>query len=341
MENIKQSQSAKQAGTQIQVAGDLVINQSPEEIKAQVIKVFHENFPKLTEMATNEVEKRVISFTEKLFQEIAQEGPEVIKKFSDPDIQYSLLTAQTAYARSGKEYHESLLIGLLKDKLKTADSDLKSFAISEALGLVGKILPEHLNILALLLLFLHTSNSGIILFPQLTQYLKSTILPFGDFPDKHSHYQYLSAIGCATLNSLTTTNITRVLKETYPSAFFQPCPLESLTDRLREESVRIQLFQNSAQGYVLIRNKSGIDQVLNNIGKNEKEQKQVIQDIKGRLEPDETADAKIAAVVGPDFITKWNDTPMNKMTLTSTGILLASYHYKNILSREINFADWI
>lgn len=118
------------------------------EAKAICNDLFQLNFYKLKEAAEAIATKRAEELINGFLQKLAERGlikPEV---FQDPDMQYTLVNAQIAYAKSGDKDVEDLLITLLIERVNQHEDDLSKIILNESLNVINLLTKEHLNILA-------------------------------------------------------------------------------------------------------------------------------------------------------------------------------------------------
>ena len=108
-------------------------------------------------IATKRAEELINGFLQKL----AERGlikPEV---FQDPDMQYTLVNAQIAYAKSGDKDVEDLLITLLIERVNQHEDDLSKIILNESLNVINLLTKEHLNILAAIFFMRYVKNHAV------------------------------------------------------------------------------------------------------------------------------------------------------------------------------------
>ena len=118
------------------------------EAKAICNDLFQLNLYKLKEAAETIATKRAEELINGFLQKLEERGlikPEV---FQDPDMQYTLVNAQIAYAKSGDKDVEDLLITLLIERVNQHEDDLSKIILNESLNVINLLTKEHLNILA-------------------------------------------------------------------------------------------------------------------------------------------------------------------------------------------------
>ena len=131
------------------------------EAKAICNDLFQLNFYKLKEAAEAIATKRAEELINGFLQKLAERGlikPEV---FQDPDMQYTLVNAQIAYAKSGDKDVEDLLITLLIERVNQHEDDLSKIILNESLNVINLLTKEHLNILAAIFFMRYVKNHAV------------------------------------------------------------------------------------------------------------------------------------------------------------------------------------
>lgn len=131
------------------------------EAKAICNDLFQLNFYKLKEAAEAIATKRAEELINGFLQKLAERGlikPEV---FQDPDMQYTLVNAQIAYAKSGDKDVEDLLITLLIERVNQHEDDLSKIILNESLNVINLLTKEHLNILAAIFFMRYVKNNAV------------------------------------------------------------------------------------------------------------------------------------------------------------------------------------
>ena len=131
------------------------------EAKAICNDLFQLNFYKLKEAAEAIATKRAEELINGFLQKLAERGlikPEV---FQDPDMQYTLVNAQIAYAKSGDKDVEDLLITHLIDRVNQHEDDLSKIILNESLNVINLLTKEHLNILAAIFFMRYVKNHAV------------------------------------------------------------------------------------------------------------------------------------------------------------------------------------
>lgn len=131
------------------------------EAKAICNDLFQLNLYKLKETAETIATKRAEELINGFLQKLEERGlinPEV---FQDPDMQYTLVNAQIAYAKSGDKDVEDLLITLLIERVNQHEDDLSKIILNESLNVINLLTKEHLNILAAIFFMRYVKNHAV------------------------------------------------------------------------------------------------------------------------------------------------------------------------------------
>lgn len=131
------------------------------EAKAICNDLLQLNLYKLKEAAETIAIKRAEELINGFLQKLEERGlikPEV---FQDPDMQYTLVNAQIAYAKSGDKDVEDLLITLLIERVNQHEDDLSKIILNESLNVINLLTKEHLNILAAIFFMRYVKNQAV------------------------------------------------------------------------------------------------------------------------------------------------------------------------------------
>lgn len=131
------------------------------EAKAICNDLFQLNFYKLKEAAEAIATKRAEELINGFLQKLAERGLIKSEVFQDPDMQYTLVNAQIAYAKSGDKDVEDLLITLLIERVNQHEDDLSKIILNESLNVINLLTKEHLNILAAIFFMRYVKNHAV------------------------------------------------------------------------------------------------------------------------------------------------------------------------------------
>lgn len=218
----KQEQSASDGGIATQAGRDIVINMGISYTEARNIAedVFKNNFYKLSEVAANEVDRRINYITDKIIKEFQESNPEGINKFKDPGFQVSLYEVQKSYAKTGDMNLADMLINMLIERSKHDERSYLQIVMDEAIAVVPKLTKDHLNIMTNIFTLWTLRSDYIYTCEDLVQFIKRMVEPFL-FENRHSYFSYLVYLGCIT-NNFFSEDIKNIFFKKY-QGLFQIC----------------------------------------------------------------------------------------------------------------------
>ena len=136
--------------TGIQAGGNVYIGLSYDDVKQIFFDLFNANFPKLQEVASIEIQKRINFLWQEILKELEKNKNAIdINKFSDPNIQFELAQISTNAARYGNKKNYNLLAKLLTKQLDKNCEDFNEQIAGECLNLVPKLTYNQINLLVL------------------------------------------------------------------------------------------------------------------------------------------------------------------------------------------------
>ena len=218
----RQEQSASDGGIATQAGRDIVINMGISYTEARNIAedVFKNNFYKLSEVAANEVDRRINYITDKIIKEFQESNPEGINKFKDPGFQVSLYEVQKSYAKTGDMNLSDMLVDMLIERSKHDERSYIQIIMDEAITVIPKLTNEHLNVLSLYFIVYYIHENDIHDYNDFVLFIQKYIIPFF-FDSKESYFTYLMYLGCG-MYSIKRKDIREVFFRNY-QGLFQNC----------------------------------------------------------------------------------------------------------------------
>jgi hypothetical protein len=179
-ESLKQSQSAGDHSTNIQ-AGTVEIHQhglTSEQARQIALDVFKANALELAGIARDLFETRGREFIDRYLEKVQRQRPEALDCFCDPDMLFTVFTAQRDYARTGRTDLEALLVELLIQR--SGSGDLRQIVLNEAIAVASKLTEQQLDVLSFLLIFVHAApiRYSFETLVEFGPYLRQTIIGF-------------------------------------------------------------------------------------------------------------------------------------------------------------------
>ena len=131
----------------------------------------------------------------------AQPGRGNPEAFRDPDFQYMLNDAQTAYARSGDEVVKDTLVDIIARRSLETERSRLAVTLNDAATKVPLLTTNEFAELSLVYVLRHTQNHAVNNFLKLCEYIRSTVMPFvKDISREDASYWHLEAQSCAAID---------------------------------------------------------------------------------------------------------------------------------------------
>jgi hypothetical protein len=208
----------------------VVINQnfglSGSEIKELFTFLLETNFPRLKEIAREEVDKNFERFYSTFINSLNHINYSVInynviqRAFLDPDFQYILNNAITTAVRQNNDLLRNILSLLLLKRIMSQDEDLKKIITNEAIITVSRLTKNQLNILTIMLLAhnqLQLTKVGS--WDDLNSYFNN-IQPFININNYGIDFSHIKYCGCATsVGGFAHTSIWSILSTKFKFLF--------------------------------------------------------------------------------------------------------------------------
>lgn len=183
---------------------------SPQDACQLALNLFMQNFPKLQEIAAQTARERSEEFCKETIKKLQEEGQNDFRTFSDPDVQYVLLKAQTDYARFGTKELLDSLTTLISKRVQHDNEFILKVTIDKALSIANMITPEQLDLLSLMFLCENVKFHHIDNINTLEKNLNNWTAIFAKADIRA--LQYLTMLGCTVL---AIPNPVKILAKTY------------------------------------------------------------------------------------------------------------------------------
>ena len=218
----KQEQSANNGSIALQSGRDSIvyIGISYADAKNIAEDVFKNNFYKVSEIAANEVGKRLEYIINEIIKRFREYNPEGIVKFKEPGFQVALYEVQKAYAKTGDINLADMLVDMLIERSKHDERSYLQIVMDEAITVIPKLTTEHLNIMTNIFILWTLKNDNISTYKGFIKFIKSIIEPFL-FDNRRSYFSYLVYLGCITSNFFSE-DIKNIFFKKY-QGLFQKC----------------------------------------------------------------------------------------------------------------------
>ncbi|MGB3401344.1 MAG: LPO_1073/Vpar_1526 family protein [Microcoleaceae cyanobacterium] len=342
----KQSQKSGNNSTNYQ-AEQITVNSglSYSEVKDIALDVFENNFYQLAGIAQQIALERAEHITEEFIQKLHRENPESFSLAQNPDFQYSLLTVQQEFARSGDQDLGSLLVDLLVDRSKETNRSLLKIVLHESLNIAPKLTWEQLAALSIVFLLKHTQSNNILNFDDFGKYLDKFFQPFvGKLVKNQSCYQHLQYSGCGSINAFSNS-LEDIFSSTYQTLFTKGFEPSEITKR--NLSIDLGFFMiclnNPTKWQFSVSDIETLKPILNNQGIESNEQMKIIELF--NLNKMSTVEMKEKCVKTRSYMKTvfdiWSDSAIQNFQLTSVGIALGHANIKRLVGEFTDLSIWI
>ena len=126
--------------TNLQAGRDIVYNGvTAAEVREIALDVYEANILRLTGIAEDVARGRAERITLDYLEKLKSGNPAALNSIQDPDMLNTIFTAQKAYAYSGEEDLEKVLVDLLVDRSGQQDRELKTLVLNEAIAALPKL----------------------------------------------------------------------------------------------------------------------------------------------------------------------------------------------------------
>lgn len=356
---------------QVQKSGDDSVNIQAKSINIQTgltysdvkeiaLDVFKSNFAQLSEVAAYTAKNRAEEITEKFLCKLANSNPNALNQAQEPDFQYSLLTVQKEYAKTGDKDLGDLLVDILVERTKTPKRSIRQIVLSESLKIAPKLTQDNLAALSVGFIILRTFRFNILSLKSLEDYFKQTIEPLVPFLTKEStSYLHLNYTGCVLISTMSFRLIGDIFLNKYPGIFYKGFSEEVITKlglKIEEISPYItkclhneellQLDPYLANGLKLFKEKEKIpENLLYKITKmtNTSFFKE-IEHIQKKYIMNHLEVQDYLKKTYPYFETLidiWNNSLLGRMDLTTVGMAIGHANIKRVVGNFSDLGIWI
>ena len=279
-------------------------------------------------------------------REATREGLLKIPERRNPDFQYALYSAQSAYARSGAEDLGDLLVQLLIDRAKVQERDLKQIILNESLAVAPKLTPDQLDALSLIFLHRYFRFGGVESLADLHAHLEEFYFPFLDGASRnYSAYQHLEYVGCGGMSAVELES-TKPFTQQYAGLFTKGFPESELNMHLtagQKSGLLIPCRRDDSMLQIDAVYEESIDELCNRLGIDPLSLPRLRQvQVQNIMRSEEVEDDLTKALPWiAEFFRLWNGTAMRVMTLTSVGTIIAHANIKRKTGEDIDLTSWL
>lgn len=343
-------QDGSDGSTNNQAGRDIVIYQglSLKEAREVALGVYHENAYRLAREASDIALARVQDFTDKFLGLLYQQAPDCVSSLCDPDMQYALVNAEIAVARTGDDNLAEMLVDILLERAKNQQRSLMQVVLSEATTVVPKLMEYHWDILSLIFVFKYTINNSVISIQRLQQYLTNTVTPLlGGLRKEAACYQHLEYVGCASIQPFVNKLEEFYFKGNYSGLFFKGFTKEDFIAAVGGKEEYLPLLRpclhNSELFQINALNSTITEQMATKIGA-DSAVTSAIQSFNSKylMSDQEVKEYLLQTHESMNMVFDyWEGSNLNRMTLTSVGIALATANLKRRTGETTDLSIWI
>jgi hypothetical protein len=349
MLNKDQSQDVGNNASAIQAGGSVtLINVGPtlSEVRAIALDVAKATFYELSGEAKQIATIRVEEITDQIIKKLEKEFPAGLQKANDPDFQHALFTVQKEYARNGDKELGDLLVDLLVDRSKHNQRDILQIVLNESLSTAPKLTDNHLAALAVIFLFRYTQRR-IANHKMFGEYLDKQIYPFVSLlPQNDASYQHLEFTSCGS-KGVGSISLERALGVTYTGLFTKGFDQSEIANRAisvgQDSRFFIPCLNDSTKLQINANRKATLEEYL--------DEQVVLPDDKAKIlelfdfgNMDELEIREKVISIRPymlEVFEIWNNSPMQKFTLTSVGMAIGHANIKRLVGEFADLSIWI
>ena len=349
----RQSQSGGDYSTNVQGSAVTIVQTglSVEDAKQIAMELMRPELERLTDQAAETAYSRAKEMVEeRLLPRLTKVNPGGVETFADPDVQYALIAAQRAYARTGDKDVADVLVDILVDRTKETERNVRQLALNESLEVAAKLTADQFASLSLIWLITYTRNFSISNRDTLRTYIETHLAPHvPNVRKSRATYQHLEYAGCGAVG-LGVHRIEDVYGSTYASVFAKgftanelsatfagspPAHLNELLipclndpsrqqfnaadeDNVKRRAAELQLSDTEVQSVVKLFNQQRM---------NRDEVRSFLLETHSAME---------------HLLDVWSNSLMQNMTLTSVGITIAHANCRRIMGTSpAELSIWI
>jgi hypothetical protein len=198
-------QAGGEGSTNLQAGRDIVYHGvTAAEARQIVLDVYNANFLKLAGIAKDVAHDRAERVTRDYLEKLQAENPLGLNSVQDPDMLNSIFVAQKAFAYSGEEDLEKVLVDLLVDRSGQVDRELKTFALNEAIAVLPKLSIRQRKSIALWFFIRYTRYIGPLNLDLYYANLARGVSGFVDMlSDRRADYEHIQATGAGAISAFS------------------------------------------------------------------------------------------------------------------------------------------
>lgn len=196
------------------------------DVKEIARETMRNDIATLSAEAMHVVSKRISNFVETVVGRLSERGIEPAP-FLDPDVQYAMLSAQRAAARTQDRSKTDVLANLLVARVASADRDLEKVVLNEAINITEKLTPDQFDALALIFATEYAGEK-IATLTGLQDYIERIIAPtMSSASHTWARIQHLKYSGCVAVRR-SSVSLEKLWGRRWPELFITDASRRSL-----------------------------------------------------------------------------------------------------------------
>lgn len=319
---------------------------SMTEMRQIALDVYRANALELRGIAEDIANARAERITNDYLTRLMEENPGASQNLADPDVQSVMFEAQKAYARSGEDDLETVLVDLLADRTSEVERSLRTLVLNEAILSAPKLTEAQRRAVALVFLLRYTRSLASTVDAYMAHYVAGNVIELGvNLPHSQKDIQHLEYVGVAS-SSLASVDFGSALMAGIEGLFTRGFPVETIPEHLRtlpefptmfvpcsRQPENLQLVCRADDDVASWTETLGIPErteELKNLAKN------------GRFQPHEVVAEAVAFDPRMEDIAKaWESQELSNVTLTSVGLAIGHSYWKRVTGATTPLSVWL
>lgn len=329
-------------------ANTIVVKQgmSYEDAREIALDVFKSNYLTLSQKAAETAIERVKVFTDNLLKELMEREPEAIKNMEKPDIQNAVFVGQRAYAYSGDDELGKLLIEVLVERATLTERTLTQIVLHESLSIIPKLTAIQLDTLTLLLILRWTRTDTCTTMDEVRESFTEQFSPFIKSLSSNSvDFQHLQYTGCLSIGGMPVS-LGTLLRNQFPNIFFRGFTREEFEKLGMSMDQFPELIIPCVQNPELYQVNATSEEELNdcaeklNIPSGTKNTYWWFLTTHRMMSGEIEEYAKGITPFMPDLFSKWNSSYFNSSELSSVGMVIGAFNYRQKTGKSMDTKVW-
>lgn len=319
---------------------------SEDQARSIALTVFHENFIRLGQDAADLAAGRAQRLVDDYIKAQHEKAADDLAQVADPDFLSALFQAQKAYARTGDQDLELLLVDMLVSRASEKGRNLRQIVLNEAIEVASKLTQSQIDLLTVIFMLRNvTLQPGNV--ASVAQYLTNHFVRHADLLIADSNvYTYLDYAGAARVQ-ITSASFSGLMIHHFCGFLSKGFSNEEAQDLTRLDYRVAPLLRKSARTPGLVEldvvNKEHLITRMEAIGLPKAVQEKLTQ----KLEPlliDDAAKLEYLDALAPGtrrFGEAWDACDIKSATLTAVGIAIAHSNTKRSGINIPTLSTWI